>query len=323
MDEGKIIRVPTALISVSGLESLTRLEMNLWWKLINIVQDDKSIIQDVNGIIAKVYSGDLLEDGEEGRTRLIERLRKLSGVLIEANLDGRDRADVWRIGMRLVSEYEVKSNDAYIYISIGHHFYRAMTDRQTYTRIREAALFAMNGSKYSSRLYQVIRDKMNLREYRWVCTYDELRVALQVKEDTYQNFGDFRIWVLDAAIKEVNELSELQVSWEPHNKFRKKVLELSIEWELKEFTKAKATAKQLSRHSSARGKQQDTIFVQSDLVRRAIKELSGSDFSVRQKWADEYVSRYGKWQQAMAAVDNLGKWVDDAIASVMQEDGFI
>jgi len=324
MSESKILAIATALISCSGLADLTKLEMRLWWRLISIIQEGRGITVSNDGVMLKVLAKELKEDGEVGRREFTDRLRSLSHITIEGNLDGRDNNEVWRIGLKLVSEYEVKSSDDYVYINIGSRFYNAIMHRETYTRIREDALFAMKGCKYSSILYQLIRDKFNMREKRWIVNYDTLRMYLQIKEGTYETFGNFRQHCLEKAVAEINEISELDLSWEKHQTSRNRVIALSFTWKLKEFSEAKKVARSLQYSAVGRGVRADTIIEVDDDVRIAIKALETADYWTRKTWADIYVkSGFGFLDSSMVAAENIRKWVDRRIAEKMREEGFI
>ena len=326
MDSNKVLTVPTALISCHGLEELTNLDHRLWWRLIDELQKDKVIHTTEQGIVLKILARDLMEDGENDRRRLTERLRRLSNITLEANLDGRDNNELWRVGLKLVSEYEVKSGDAYIYINVGTRFYTAVRDRQTYARIMGASLFAMKGSKYSSRLYTLIRDKINLRQNCWSTSIEGLKLLLQVKDDAYSKFADFRINVLDKAISEITELSELDISWKKSLTFKGKVLEITFDWELKDIKDARKVDRELARHAIARGKSQDdeTIIIQSDLVRKAIRYLETADVWTRMAWHKRYTALgYGELKSMLMKEDRIKDWVDERIAQVMRDEDVI
>jgi len=324
MGNDSIITIPSALIQCSGLSGLSLLENNLWWKLIDLIQDKNTEIIRDDSIVVKVLAKRLLEKGENSRLKLIERLRKLSNITIEANLDGRDDNEIWRCSLKLVSEYEVKSNDGYIYISVGRNFFNAVQDRATYARLKAVALFEMRGSKYSGRLYSLIRDKVNLDFKQWTVSVEEVRILLQVKEGTYDKFAAFRIWVLDRAVAEINEVSELFVSWNKAETYKNEVRKITFIWDLKDIDKARKTDRELSYSRIGRGKEKEKVLVQSDLVRKALKELEFAELHIRTKWFKRYLSLgYGAEVAAAEARENLHKWVDDRICKVMLADGFI
>lgn len=67
-------------------------------------------------------------------------------------------------------------------------------------------------SAYAIRIYEM------LAQYREIGTRELnlkwLRTALQIADDEYKLTGDFKKWVLDAAVKQINDHSDLKVSYE-------------------------------------------------------------------------------------------------------------
>jgi len=68
-------------------------------------------------------------------------------------------------------------------------------------------------SAHAIRIYEM------LAQYREVGTRELnlkwLRNALQIADDEYKLTGDFKKWVLDAAVEQINKHSDLKVSYEP------------------------------------------------------------------------------------------------------------
>jgi plasmid replication initiation protein len=67
-------------------------------------------------------------------------------------------------------------------------------------------------SAYAIRIYEM------LAQYREIGTRELnlkwLRTSLQIADDEYKLTGDFKKWVLDAAVKQINDHSDLKVSYE-------------------------------------------------------------------------------------------------------------
>lgn len=75
-------------------------------------------------------------------------------------------------------------------------------------------------SQFSPRMYEI------LRSYAWqkkvTIDLEVLKKVLMVESvKSYQNFKDFRKWVLEPAISEINEFTDLQVSYNTVTKGRK------------------------------------------------------------------------------------------------------
>lgn len=74
-------------------------------------------------------------------------------------------------------------------------------------------------SQFSIRLYEI------LKSYQWrhdvTLQLDELKASMFA--ENYKNFKDFRNRVLDVAVREINQYSDIDVSYEPITKGRKTV----------------------------------------------------------------------------------------------------
>lgn len=66
-------------------------------------------------------------------------------------------------------------------------------------------------SQYSIRLYSMLRDWM--QKGKWSVPIAQLREDLGALEKSYYAFKDFRKWVLDPAVTEINDVSDLNVTY--------------------------------------------------------------------------------------------------------------
>lgn len=74
-------------------------------------------------------------------------------------------------------------------------------------------------SQYSIRLYSMLRDWQ--RSKNWTISIPDLRENLGAVEKSYSVFRDFRKRVLDVAVNEINERSDLQITYQTILKGRK------------------------------------------------------------------------------------------------------
>lgn len=92
---------------------------------------------------------------------------------------------------------------------------------QKFTQYQLYNVLAMK-SAFSVRLYELMKSYA----YQKIKTFeiDELKRLLMVEEvKSYKNFKDFRKYVLEKAQKEINELTDLNITFEPITKGRKVV----------------------------------------------------------------------------------------------------
>ena len=313
--------LPSALIQASGFATLTLNELRLFWRIVGMLSTDEAPDEDATDrVTLRILVSDLMEAGDKSRALLVDRLDALSDVKFKVNLDGRDGHELWRMSLRLVSEYELRNE--WVEIDIGKRMYQAIRERTTFTRIREAALFSMRGSKYSSILYTLIRDKMNQRESRWEIEVPYFRQIMQLKEGSYKLFDAMRVRVIDPAVKEINDVSEFNLSWSKARTWKNQVRALAFEWSLKEKAAAKATAKELGRSKVARGKKQSSADAPPLIVDRAMNYLKAADFYERKRWADTAKNLGCPDYPAMEAPDNIWQW-SSWVARMLVDEGLI
>lgn len=102
--------------------------------------------------------------------------------------------------------------------------------QRMYTSYQLRNVLAMS-SKFSIRLYEIMRSYLNLREHTF--TVDELAKLLCSEQGdnpndffvpkSYLSYGKFKQSVLDPAIEEINEFSDIRVDMVPHKEGRKVV----------------------------------------------------------------------------------------------------
>lgn len=88
---------------------------------------------------------------------------------------------------------------------------------QNYTQYSLLYVLPMRSS-YSIRLYELLKSYAGLKHKNF--KIDELKMRLMAP---YENFKDFRKKVLEKAAKEINEYTDIEVTWEPIFKGRKVV----------------------------------------------------------------------------------------------------
>lgn len=74
-------------------------------------------------------------------------------------------------------------------------------------------------SKYSMRLYELLKSWDGLKQKEF--DVDELRVSIDALKKTYAGFGKFKQTVLDPAVREINEYTDLKVSYRTKSYGRK------------------------------------------------------------------------------------------------------
>jgi len=88
--------------------------------------------------------------------------------------------------------------------------------REHYTQYELLYTLAMK-SQYSIRLYELLKSY----EYQRTRTFDIDELKLRLSAEKYKRFADFKRYVLDRAINEINSLSDLDVTYDIIKKNRK------------------------------------------------------------------------------------------------------
>ena len=309
------IVIPSALIQASGLSALTLSELRLYWRLVGMLaREGDPTPGDGDSTTIRVLAAEIMEP-EDKRERLLDRLDHLADVKFKVNLDGRDGIDLWRMSLRLVSEYGLKGE--WVEIEIGKQMLKAIRERTTFARIKEAALFSMRGSKYSSILYTLIRDKMNQREKRWKMDIEYFREVMQVKDGTYDRFTHLKDKVITPAIDEINDRTEFNLTWEKARTYKNEVKELAFTWTEKESTNTTSKPK-----STKAKKPKSSPDTPAAITEKATVYLKNADIFERQRWADKAVTLGCPELPAMPAPDNVPRWAS-WVARPMADAGLI
>lgn len=75
-------------------------------------------------------------------------------------------------------------------------------------------------SQYAIRLYELLKSYQK-NNYEWFFEVDTLKKLLNC--ENYTRFPDFRRWVIEPAVAEINEFTDIKIAWEPIKQGRKVV----------------------------------------------------------------------------------------------------
>lgn len=126
--------------------------------------------------------------------------------------------------------------------------------KKRFTKYQLYNILAMK-SAFSVRMYELMKSYCNLKTITF--DLDELKRLLMVENvKSYERFPDFRRKVLEKAISEINELTDIRVRYEPITRGRKVIkLKFNIS-ELKEYNPKITKAEELTKPQEPQPKQQ-------------------------------------------------------------------
>lgn len=91
--------------------------------------------------------------------------------------------------------------------------------KQRFTQYKLIQVLGMK-SAFSIRVYELVKSYANMKRAEF--EIDELKRLLMVQDvKSYANFKDFRRFVLETALREINEYTDLDVSFQTVKKGRK------------------------------------------------------------------------------------------------------
>lgn len=192
-------------------------------------------ISELCGTDPKSAYRDLQNAAERLQTRRVSLNLEPDGQTIRSK---RRRVTCW------VQTIDYIEQEGRIEMRFGKDILPYLTGLQTeFTRYALSDVAKMT-SAYGIRLYEML---MQWRGGHRVATLDDLRRWLQL-ENRYPSIKDFKRWVLDPAVAQINEHSPMTVSWS-QRKTGRRVTHLEFEYALKATAKPSTKAKKNSKLS--------------------------------------------------------------------------
>lgn len=161
-------------------------------------------------------------------------LKKAATDLLERRFTFNQIIDgqVVKITTRWVSEVGYAANEAFVMIRFSHTVTPLITELERHFTSYELSQVADLKSGYAVRLYEIL--------IAWRKTgsvppipLEELRDRLGVLEDEYQRMHHFKARVLDFAIEQINEHTDITASYDQHKNGRK-IAAISFKFKVKE-----------------------------------------------------------------------------------------
>lgn len=203
-DDPATVPVPLQTIIVNVEGPYTERDRKLWVFLLHAVFDELGkqplhslSVREINSIFRQL-------GGDHGTKWLWESAKRLAKTTIEWEYSlGDDRVQ----GVASLFSAEVhKSARATGNLRFGFPplLIPILKEPSRFARLRVHFLLKLSG-KYAVTLYEVLEGFVNRRDGQCRVSIEELRTWLKVPEGSYSNWKDFRKWVLDPAVKQIND----------------------------------------------------------------------------------------------------------------------
>ena len=187
--------------------------------------------------------------GTEGRSDnawLKVCLDRMTGLKIGGTYRGQE----W--GAVMLAEWRLEEGGTIARLFLPPSAIHALRAGDTFAKIETHAAYRLQG--HARTLYGALSDKKRMGNKYWVFELDELRYLLNVGEKkSYKRFNNFRQWVLDPAIEQINDFGTVAVSMTPQ-KVGRSIVAVRFDWQWKSISDARETDEENERVVMARRK---------------------------------------------------------------------
>lgn len=149
-----------------------------------------------------------------GMDQLYRTIESLSNELYELDLKLRISDDDWERSRLLTG---IKYKDGFIEYRFNEDMKPHLLKQQERFMTLNPALMKNLNSFYSMHLYDILKAdhyKMDKREYVEY-SLEQFRKFFQLKDEEYKEFRDLRKRVIDPAISDINQHTDMTATWEP------------------------------------------------------------------------------------------------------------
>jgi hypothetical protein len=213
--------------------------------------------------------------GTEGRSDnawLKVCLDRMTGLKISGTYRGQE----W--GAVMLAEWRLEEGGTMVRLFLPPSAIHALRAGDTFAKIETHAAYRLQG--HARTLYGALSDKKRMGNKYWVFELDELRYLLNVGDKkSYKRFNNFRQWVLDPAIEQINDFGTVAVSMTPQ-KVGRSIVAVRFDWQWKSISDARETDEENERVAMARRKAdivRDMPPLSDDLVDNERPQLSAEE----------------------------------------------
>ena len=186
------------------------------------------------------------EGGRDDNVWLRECLDRLTGVKINGDFKG----NPW--GAVILAEWRITQGGSLVRLLVPPAAVNVLRAPETFAKVEAFAAYKLDG--HARRLYAALADKKRLTQKHWVFGVQELRSLLSVENrSSYDRWNNFRQWVLDPAIAQINDFGTVKITMTPE-KVGRSVAAVRFDWSWKTIDEARETDEENDRPGIARRK---------------------------------------------------------------------
>jgi hypothetical protein len=186
------------------------------------------------------------EGGRDDNVWLRECLDRLTGVKINGDFKG----NPW--GAVILAEWRITQGGSLVRLLVPPAAVNVLRAPETFAKVEAFAAYKLDG--HARRLYAALADKKRLTQKHWVFGVQELRSLLSVENrSSYDRWNNFRQWVLDPAIAQINDFGTVKITMTPE-KVGRSVAAVRFDWSWKTIDEARETDEENDRPDIARRK---------------------------------------------------------------------
>ena len=222
----RALTISTALIAPAADKPLSPAMVTALWviadqidrKGIKAVADDALWLE----VPAKLLRG---EGGRDDNVWLRECLDRLTGLKIA----GEYRGDPW--GAVIIAEWRIIQGGSLVRLLVPPAALNVLRAPETFAKVEAFAAYKLDG--HARRLYAALADKKRLRQSHWEFGLAALRKILGVENrKSYERYNNFRQWVLEPALSQINDFGTINVRMTPI-KVGRSVSSIRFDWQWK------------------------------------------------------------------------------------------
>lgn len=239
------ITVSSALISMNGDKPLTPAMVGVIWMMADKL-DERRIPANISDAVWLEIPSRQLRPAD-GRTDNVW-LRTVLDRLLGMKISGEFRGDAW--GAVMLAQYEIRQNGALTRLLVPPAAVKVIRAPETFAKIEYDAAYLLKGA--ARLLYAALADKKRLGRPYWEYLLPELKKICQADgKKSYDRWNNFKQWVLDPAVKEINEYGTVELKYTAIKQGRA-IVGVRFDWKWKSIDAAQLTAEENAQPSGAR-----------------------------------------------------------------------